>query len=252
MRVRTFAIPLMGLLALAATRPAQAAPQFFEPYGDIFSAHSYLLSPTEGGPQQQFLFSPVWRTTLTPAPGADVRATFMGAGLAYASVRNPRHPWSFMVSGFNTNVDVKDVLDEDYTGVDFTGRVTFKTPRHARDWEISLIGRHLNIDSLGKRWDGLVAVDKMLDARVGLTANFGYAGGDLLGGDGDFTTGFGAKWVATPRLLLFANYVPENDMELRDRWSISGIYLFDKTHMLRAGGGKDRTFFVNYIVKWDQ
>lgn len=31
-----------------------------------------------------------------------------------------------------------------------------------------------------------------------------------------------------------------------------GIYLFNKTHILRLGGGKDRTFFVNYVAKWDR
>lgn len=79
-------------------------------------------------------------------------------------------------------------------------------------------GNNLNIEELGHRWDGLLAVDKMVHPRVGLTAN----------------------------------YIPENDLEIRERWSLTGIYLFNKTHILRFGGGKDRTFFVNYVAKWDR
>jgi hypothetical protein len=194
-------------------------------------------------PTQRFLVSPFFRTSSNRGFDADL----FGGGIGYASVNNPRHPWSLSASYFNTDFDPGDF---DFNTFDVVGKYVLWQPDNQKAPVVSLVGRYQAANhDIEDRFDVLLAADQRICPSLYLTANLGWA--DRF--DSDFVAGFGATWRSSrlPKLSLSANYVVDNDVDGEDFWSLSAIWAFDKTSSIRVGGGKHDTWFVNYNAKWD-
>lgn len=252
--MRTSILALAAAIALGAAAPAGADPKFLESYGGIFAARPFLAAPGDERPKDALqgqatrVEAPARRLLLSPFVWNNDDVTAYGVGFQYASVSNPRHPWSV---GFKYyNLDRDGGFDSDT--VDVNAKFVLWSPEEANLPVVSLVGRYQDYDDLGERADVLLAADQRVTREVFATVNLGWA--DHIDGPGsDFVAGFGATWrpVRSPRWSLSADYVLDNDVDGEDFWTVSALLALDRTSSLRVGGGKHGTIFANYFAKWD-
>ena len=249
------------LLAVGAGRPASADPKFLEPYGNIFAARTFLAAPGDDrpkdalqgqeskvqDPQRRLILSPFFRTG--NALGTDVDVDYFGVGVGYASVANPRHPWSLSGSYYNVEADFGP-FDVEADVFDIVGKFVLWQGANPSTPAISAIGRYQAFsDDIDDRIDVLLAADQRITDSIFLTANVGWADQD----ENDFVAGIGGTWRAPgmPKLSLSLDYQIDNDLDQEDFWTLSALYAIDRTSTLRVGGGKHNTWFFNYFAKWD-
>jgi hypothetical protein len=250
----TIALATAGIAGPAAAQ----SPIFFEEYGDIFGARTFLGSSADARPKSalqdseskvenpasRWLISPTYRRS-DVGPG-DV--SLFGIGVGYASAGNPRHPWSVGVGYFNTDFDFGQ-FDFDVNTFDLGAKYVLWTPESNNLPVVSLIGRYQIVDEgVDDRIDILLAADQRLSDNLYLTGNLGYA--DQF--DSDFQAGFGLTWRASRQLSLSANYVVDNDVNGEDFWSIAATWAASRDLAVRLGGGKHSTFFINGLWKIDR
>jgi len=254
MRISLFALAGIAALSACLTVPAQADPKFLEPYGGIFSARPFLATPGDERPKDALQAqataeeSSSRRLLVSPFVWNNDDATTYGLGFGYASVHNPRHPWSLGFRYYNTDFDNAGSSDT----VDADLKVALWAPADPRLPVVSLVGRYQDYDDLGERADALLAVDQRICRDLFATVNVGWA--DHINGSGsDFVGGVGATWRAAhmPRLSVSADYTLDNEVDGEDFWSISALYAFDRTSAVRVGGGKHGSVFANFVAKWD-
>lgn len=254
MRKSFLALAGVVLLSTGLLRPVQADPKFLEPYGGIFAARPFLAAPGDERPKDALQAQgaktevPARRLLVSPFVWNNDDATTYGIGFGYASVHNPRHPWSVGFRYYNTEFDGPGSSDT----VDADLKVALWAPADARLPVVSLVGRYQDYDDLGERADVLLAADQRLSRDLYATANLGWA--DHIDGRGsDFVAGFGATWRSArmPRFSLSADYTVDNDVDGEDFWSVSGLYTLGRTSAVRVGGGKHGTVFANLFAKLD-
>jgi hypothetical protein len=242
------------LVAAAAAGPAQADPKFLEAYGNIFAARPSLTGAGDDRPkdalqgQASKVEDPARRLLVSPFLWNNDDVTTYGIGFQYASVHQPRHPWSVGFAYYNSEFDGGGNADT----IDVNAKFVLWRPEEANLPVVSLVGRYQDYDDLGERADVLLAADQQLTRELFATANLGWA--DHIDGAGsDFVAGFGATWrpARYRKLSLSADYVLDNDVDGEDSWSLSALWALDRTSSVRVGGGKHGTIFFNYFAKWD-
>jgi hypothetical protein len=271
----------LSLLAVGLGRPAAAAPVYLEPYGEIFGARTILgsredLRPKDALQEQGSRLEPesypVWRVAVTPFVrlssipagtfGDRIDTLAFGGGLAFASSSWQNHPWQLNFNYLTTNVEIDRIgFDDDFSSYDINGKFVVWQADDARWPVVSLIGRYQRFLTLGERTDVMLAFDQaVMRGPIGdtkwrrdlyVTENIGYAWQNLLRDEENIIFGVGLTWAALQNWSLSFDYVPEQDVDGRNHWGISTIYTFARDHAVRLGGGKDRTFFGNYIYKYD-
>ncbi|MCC2669607.1 MAG: hypothetical protein K0Q72_2078 [Armatimonadetes bacterium] len=253
MRISVLALAA-GALLTAAAGPAHADPKFLESYGSIFAARPSLTSPGDERPkdavqgQDSKTEDPARRLLVSPFLWNSDDVTTYGIGFQYASVHQPRHPWSIGFAYYNSEFDGGGSTDT----VDLNARFVLWQPAQSTLPVVSLVGRYQDYDDLGERADVLLAADQQLTRELFATANLGWA--DHIDGAGsDFVAGFGATWrpARYRKLSVSADYVLDNDVDGEDFWTISALWALDRTSSVRVGGGKHGTLLFNYLAKWD-
>jgi len=261
----------LGLLVATSIRPAQAAPAFFEPYGNLFSARTPLASPRDERSKdsiqgqaakderkERILMGPFFSKVLDLP--LDIEVLTLGGGVVYANAKTPDHPWSLNINYANTDFDSDtfnlDAFDTRTFAVN--GKYVLWTPSNKNLPIVSLVGSLLRVEDLPSvtQHDVLLAVDQEVYKQAFVTANVGYrsADVDILGigtGADDFVAGIGATWSPLAKLSVSVDFEFENDVNGEDFWTASATYTIDKLSSIRFGGGKHKVIFGQYIARFD-
>jgi hypothetical protein len=255
-RKTCLAAAALALLGLAAGKPAQAHPRFYEPYGRIFGARTFLCTPVDKRPkdalhaQRSRLDDPRQRLIVSPFFRDDKDSTQYGIGVGYANAQNEWHPWAIQASYFHGDLDD---IDRDFDGFEVNGKFILWQPANPKLPVISLVGAYTDFGWLGNRIDALIAVDQCITNRLYITGNVGYARLDPSFGDevDALQTALGITYVARQNLSFSADYIFHNEVERQAGWSISAIWAIDADWSLRGGGGSRDLAFFNVTRKFD-
>ena len=245
----------LALLALAASRPAEAHPRFIEPYGRLWQARTFLCTPVDKRPkdalhaQASRIDDPRQRFIVSPFARDDDESSQYGIGVAYANAQNEWHPWSIQGSYFHGEFDGPG----DYDGGEVNGKFVLWQPANPKLPVVSVVGSWIHFSSLGDRYDALLAIDQCIFDRMYFTANLGWAwlDNDFGGSQDDFAAGVGLTYVIRQNLSISADYLFDNDVEGEDTWSVAALWAIDRSWAVRAGGGKHNLVFGNLIWKTD-
>jgi len=253
----------LAALAVGGTSPASADAQFLEEYGDIFGGRTLLGTRDEGRPENalqgkeseaenptsRLVISPFYRTQEV---GDLLDFTYTGVGFAYANAGG--NPWQLGLNLYNTDIDIDGGGDNDFFGWDVTGKLGIWNQRGGRGPAVSLVGRYQDLNKLFSRWDAVLAADIPVSNRLYGTINLGYASaeGDGGGDAEDFIPGLGLTWAGGRRWSLSADYRFKNDVDFdEDMWTIGALYNLSEAATIRVGGGKNGTWFANFILNQD-
>jgi len=244
------------LLGLAAGRPAQAHPRFYEPYGRIFGARTFLCTPVDKRPkdalhaQRSRLDDPRQRLIVSPFFRDDDTSTQEGIGVGYANAKNEWHPWGVQASYFHGDLDH---FSENFDGFEVNGKYIVWQPANPHLPVVSVVGAYINFAQLGDRYDALVAVDQCLTKRLYVTGNAGFAHLNNRHGDDHsaFQGGLGLTYVIRQNISVSGDYIFANAVEGGGVWSLSAIWAIDSDWSLRGGGGQQDLAFFNVTRKFD-
>jgi hypothetical protein len=253
---------MVGALALLATgtaRPAAAqnTPVFFEPYGELFSARTPLMSANDGRPkdvrqgQGSRVENPSQRLSVQGGV-YDTSDIFLGGGgLSYSNNQWKNHPWS--VSFFGNFFSV-DGVDDNGAFLDFTGKLVLWQPSD-KNWPVaSVVVNYQDPDDVGDFFRVVLAIDQRITNEAFFTANVGWANVQAPGFDEDgLFSGVGLTWRPSrwPRLSLSANYNFDGNVAFEDTYSVSGTWLINRDTSIQVGGGKHDKIFGNLRWNWD-
>ncbi|HTE20236.1 MAG TPA: hypothetical protein VK689_17870 [Armatimonadota bacterium] len=268
--VRKFLIGAsLALLAAGVGRPAAADLKLLEPYGGIYSARTLLGSPDDKRPKDALqslpskVADPTQRFVISPffahSDGSGGDLTSYGGTLAYANSSNRLHPWQIQGSILNNHVDVSGVGSGDILQFDLTGKFVLFQPEDQDLPVISIVGRYADFESLGERYDILLAADQELGRRMFATANLGWSKFNCdCAKSSDLVAGLGLTYVFSRRLSLSADYTFSNNSDNTDLWTVAASYQLGRDSLLRVGGGKNSTLgqndqlvFASYVMKFD-
>lgn len=267
---KSWVAALLGLLVLGASRPALADLKLLEPYGGIYSGRTFLGSLQDKRPKdaqqnqastidaarQRFLISPLF----AHSDETGTKLSSFGGTIAYASSTNPRQPWQIQGSGLNNHVDVRGAGHTDIRQIDVTGKFVVFQPTRDDLPVVSVVGRYVDYDGIGHRWDALIAADQKVCRQVFATANLGWSRFKCDCNDTDaVVAGFGLTYVLSPKLSISADYTLSNASDGTDLWTVAASYALDRNSLVRIGGGKNSTLgvvnrnliFADYVFKFD-
>jgi hypothetical protein len=257
------------LLAVGVCLPAAADLKTLEPYGGIYSARTLLGSPDDkrpkdaqqsqgsrvADPKERFAVSPLFAHS--DGKGTDLSS--YGGTFAYANSGSRSHPWQIQGSIFNNHVDESGVGSADLLQFDVTGKFVLFQPARKDLPVVSIIGRYADYDTLGRRYDVLIAADEAIGRHMFGTVNLGWSKFDCdCNMPGDLVAGLGLTYVLSRRFSISADYTFENNSDLADLWTVALSYSINRDSLVRLGGGKNSTLsrnsnlvFVNYVLKFD-
>lgn len=268
MRLKSPITAALALLAAGICGPASADLKLFEPYGGIYSARTFLGSasdtrpkdavqnqtPKGGAANHGFAISPLF----ADSNGRGTDLTSYGGTIGYANSRSPRHPWQIQGEALNNDVRVRRGVGTDILQLGLTGKYVLFQPEDEDLPVVSFVGRWVNYEAFGQRYDLLIAADQKVGRRMFATANAGWASISCDCSHTAMVAGLGLTYVVSPRLSLSGDYTLSNAVDGSDLWTVAASYAFSRNSILRIGGGKNSTLgqnrgliFANYVFKFN-